>query len=122
MSLRTQINAATRTALKQMSSISEAVRYQQVVGDPIYNVETGSPTRQVRTFAVRGFFTSFKEDAVDGNFVQPGDQRLTFDVLDIPFTPKLADFVFDGAGLEWEVIAVKTPPPKIIHILTVRRP
>jgi len=122
MSLRTQIKYATRVALKEMSSIAENVRYQQVVGDPIYDPETGSPRRSTRTIPVKGFFTSFKEDAVDGNFIQPGDQRLTFDVQDLPFVPKLADFVLDGAGLEWEVIAVKTPPPKLLHILTVRRP
>lgn len=122
MSLRTQIRHATRTALKEMNSIAENVIYQKMTGDATYNVESGAPTRTTQSFPVRGFFTSFKEDDVDGNNVQPGDQRLTFDVLDLVFTPRLADFVVDGAGLEWEVIAVKTPPPKVIHILTVRRP
>lgn len=122
MSLKTQIRQATRTALKEMSSVSESVTYQKMAVDSVYDPETGTPSRTSQAFPVRGYFTSFKEDEVDGNNVQPGDQRLTFDVLDLSFEPRLADHVIDGAGLEWEVIAVKTPPPKIIHILTVRRP
>lgn len=122
MSLNTSIRKATRRSLKAMESIAEDVTYHQVTGEPVYDADAGSFTRKTSPATIKGWFTSFEEKHVDGDKVQPGDKRLTFEVISTSIVPKMNDFVVDEAGDEWEVINIKLPPPKILYILHVRRP
>lgn len=122
MSLNTSIRKATRSALKAMESIAENVTYHQVTGNPVYDADAGSFTRNTAPTTIKGWLTSFEERHVDGDNVQPGDKRLTFEVISTSIVPKMNDFVVDEAGDEWEVINIKLPPPKILYILHVRRP
>ena len=123
MSLKASIRKATRHGLKvAQSSIAEKIVYNQVQ-DPVYDTDSGEATRpSSKKFTIDAWFTSFKEMHVDGNNVQPGDQRCTFEVLDLAITPNMHDFLLDAAGDQWEVINIKLPPPKILYILHVRRP
>jgi len=121
MSLERNIKQVTKQALAQMTSIAENVRYARASAIT-YNPETGAPNRTSVTVPLKAWFTSFEERQIDGNNVQPGDKRLTFAVLDLPFEPSLNDTVTDEAGEIWEVMNFKIPPPKILFILQVRRP
>jgi len=122
VSLNTSIRKATRSALKAMESIAEDITYHEVIGRPTYDADAGSFTRKTSPTTIKGWFTSFEERHVDGENVQPGDKRLTFEVISSSIVPKLNDFVIDEAGDEYEVINIKLPPPKILYILHVRRP
>ena len=122
MSLNSSIRKATRKSLKAMESIAETITYRQVTGEPVYDADAGSFTRNTSAVTIKGWFTSFEERHVDGDNVQPGDKRLTFEVISTSIVPKMNDFVLDEAGAQWEVINIKLPPPKILYILHVRRP
>jgi len=123
MSLKQAIKKATKVALAAQSSISQRVTYQQT-GPVDYDPNTSTPIRPITATHVipEAWFTSFKTTEIDGNMVQPMDQRMTIYGENLPFEPKLKDFVIDAAGLQWEVQNYRGPISGAVHIFHVRRP
>lgn len=122
MTLAVAIQQATEAALGAMDSISEPFTYQEV-DSTAYNTELGSVSRQIKgSHPLNGWFTSYKEQEIDGNNVQPKDKRLTILATKVLFTVRLHDYILDHCGTTWEVINFKRPPPRSVYILQIRKP
>lgn len=123
MSLDKAIRKATKRALDAQGSIASAITYVQT-GKPGYDADKSAPTRPITSsIKIReAWFTSYRTSEIDGEVVQPMDQRMTIIGKDLGFEPKLKDYVLDSNNQQWEVMDYKRPISGAVHIFRVRRP
>ena len=122
MSLKTTIQAATKKAFAITDSLRLNVTYSEA-GAPTYDADTGAVNRVVTaTHPIRILFAGFKSDEIDGNNVQPNDERAIIDTQAVSFVPSLHDFLTKPDGTLWEVQSAKLEPSESVYILHIRRP
>jgi len=120
MGLNSKIRQATAKGFRANKSQLVACTYMEM-GEPVYDVETGTDSTPTTEHAIRAMKTSFKEEDIDDNAVHRGDQRITVEAKRVSFEPSLHDQISCPDGV-WEVIRSKREMSGSVLIIQVRRP
>lgn len=116
-----QIKKLVQTAIAKTGDLAESITYVSV-SPGSYNPTTDTMGGTDTSYAgVPCILTNLNETESDWFLPDQVTQKLIVAALDLPVTPKRADYVLIG-GARWEVKRVKGVPGKSVWLIYIQEP
>ena len=119
MGLKSNIQSATLGAFASLSDLLTSVTYRHITPGA-YNPATGTQTPTVTTQSVSVLLVDYVAREIDGQVIQPGDQKVLCPQSYLSPAPALLDEIVIGSDT-WAVVRVANDPANAMWELQVRR-
>lgn len=120
MGLKDTIKSAVGSGFTALGDLKTTVTFKTHTANPSYNPTTQAISESSTSVSVTGVLARYNRRQIDGQVIQPNDQKFLFLQSAITFSPTLIDSVIIS-GAEWQVIDVSKDPADAIWVMQIRQ-